>query len=97
MSVLSCTGSITIFERIAIGEDAVATIKIVDESGEVLGATAIEASGVPVDFSVQIDPELVGGELFVWAMLRTEVGIWGTLELVHYTEGETIRLVRVED
>ncbi len=97
MPLLSCTGSVTIFERIAIGEDAVATVKIVDEAGEVLAATAIEAAGVPVDFSVQIDPALVTGDLFVWGMLRTEVGVWGTLELVKYAEGEAIRLVRVED
>ncbi|HPU13414.1 MAG TPA: YbaY family lipoprotein [Aeromicrobium sp.] len=97
MPILNCTGSVTIFERIATGDDAVATIKVVDDAGEVLGATAIEVDGVPTDFSVQIDPALVTGDLFVWAMLRTEVGIWGTLELVNYTEGETIRLVRVED
>lgn len=97
MALYTCSGSVTILERIATGPDAVATIKVVDADGEVLGATAIEVSGVPAEFSVQLDPMLVGGDLFIWAMLRSEVGVWGTLELVKYVENEVVRLVRVED
>ncbi len=96
MSLVTCTGSLTIRERIAIPPGAVATVKVVDTAGEVLAATALEAEGVPVDFSVTIDPELANGDLLVWAMLRTEVGVWGTLELAA-ADQESVVLGRIED
>lgn len=96
MTVLSVSGSLSIRERIAVPPGAVATVKVVDGEGEVLAATALPAESVPVEFTVTIDEEFVAGELFVWALLRTEAGGWGTLELVPADESEIV-LTRIED
>lgn len=96
MSLLTCTGSLTIRERIAIPAGSVATVKLVDAEGEVLAATAVEAPGVPVEFTLAIDDEFVSGDLFVWAILSTEVGAWGTLELEPFSEGSEFVLARIE-
>lgn len=95
MGLLSVSGSVSIRERIAIPPGAVATVKVVDGDGDVLAATALTAEAVPVDFSVTIDEEFVTSELFVWALLRTEVGGWGTLELVPADQSEIV-LTRIE-
>jgi len=97
MTLLTCSGSLTIRERIAIPPGAVATVKIVDDEGEVLAAAAIEVTGVPATYRLTIDPELATGELFVWAMLRTEAGAWGTLDLAAYAEDDLVVLTRIED
>jgi putative lipoprotein len=98
MSIISVAGSLLIRERIAIDPGAIATVKIVDAEGEVLGATAVEATGIPVDFAVTIDEEFITGDLFVWAVLRTNVGAWGTLELEPYTgDSAEVVLTRIED
>lgn len=96
MTVLTVSGSLTIRERIAIPAGSVATAKVVDSTGEVLAATALEVPGVPVDFELTIDPELAQGDLLVWAMLRTEVGTWGTLDLAP-ADQELVILTRVEE
>ena len=87
-SLLTLHGTVGIRERIALPDGVVATVKIVDQAGEVLAATAVEATGVPVAWQVSIDPEMVADEsrLQVWAALRTEVGLWGTLELQRVSE-----------
>ena len=96
-ALLSLSGTLSIRERIAIPPGAVATVKVVDSAGEVLAATAVEAGGVPVAWSVSIDPASVGDdELLVWAALRTDVGWWGTLELAPVGKGE-ILLNRIPD
>ncbi|MFS0885712.1 YbaY family lipoprotein [Aeromicrobium sp. 179-A 4D2 NHS] len=94
MTVLTVSGALFVRERIAIEPDAVATVKVVDHEGEVLAATAVTASEVPVEFSVAIDPEMVDGDLFVWAFLRNGDAGWGTLELVPADEPE-IELNRI--
>ena len=82
--VLIVTGTVFIRERIAVPPGAVATIKLVDTEGEVLAATATDAPGVPTEFALHVDPSLVADPdtLLIWAMLRTEVGVWGTTDLV---------------
>jgi len=94
MTVLTVSGALFVRERIAIEPDAVATVKVVDHEGEVLAATAVTASEIPVEFSVAIDPEMVDGDLFVWAFLRNGDAGWGTLELVPADEPE-IELNRI--
>lgn len=96
MPVLTVSGSLSVRERIAIPPGGVATVKVVGADGEVLAATALEIEQVPLGFEVAIDPELVSGELFVWALLRTDVGAWGTLELVP-ADLETVVLTRIGD
>lgn len=96
MTLLTVSGSLSVRERVAIPPGGVATIKVVDGDGEVLAATAVPAESVPVDFSVTIDEEFVTSELFVWALLRTETGGWGTLELAPADQSEIV-LTRIED
>lgn len=95
MSVLTVSGALTIRERIAIAPDAVATVKVVDAAGEVLAATAVPVAGVPVEFSVAIDPAVASGDLLVWAFLRNDGAGWGTLELAPADASE-IELTRIE-
>ncbi len=79
---------------------AVATVKLVDTEGEVLAATAIEAPGVPAEFTLSVDPTLVAdpAKLLIWAMLRTDVGVWGTTELVP-VEGDStaVMLTKIDE
>lgn len=84
MSISSFSGSITIRERIAIPAGAIASVKLVAQDGEVLAATAIPVNGVPAEFDLYADSELLQNtkKLFFWAYLRSEVGSWGTLDLV---------------
>ncbi|MEJ7634841.1 YbaY family lipoprotein [Aeromicrobium sp.] len=99
-NVLTVTGSVTFRERIAVPPGAVATVKLVDTEGEVLAATAIEALGVPAEFVLRVDPEFVSApdDLLIWAALRTDVGVWGTTDLVP-VEGEstTVLLTKIDD
>jgi putative lipoprotein len=82
--VLTVTGTVFIRERIAVPPGAVATVKLVDTEGEVLAAVATDAPGVPTEFVLYVDPGFVADpdKLLIWAVLRTDVGVWGTTELV---------------
>ncbi|WP_162891374.1 YbaY family lipoprotein [Aeromicrobium sp. A1-2] len=98
--VLTVHGTVFFRERIAVPPGAVATIKLTDADGEVLAATAIEAPGVPVEFTLHVDPEFVADPdaLLIWAALRTESGVWGTTELVAVTSGSTeVLLTKIDD
>lgn len=98
--VLTIAGTVTIRERIAVPPGAVATIKLVDTEGEVLAATATDASGVPAEFALHADPTLVADpdKLLIWAMLRSEVGVWGTTELVPVKGDSTaVLLTKIEE
>ncbi|WP_313405291.1 YbaY family lipoprotein [Aeromicrobium sp.] len=95
MSVLTVSGSLSVRDQIEIVADAVATVKVVDHEGEVLGATAVHVEELPAEFSVSIDPDLVAGDLFVWAFLRNGGAGWGTLELVP-ADVPSIELTRIE-
>ena len=98
--VLTVSGTVFIRERIAVPAGAVATIKLVDTEGEVLAATAVDAPGVPTEFALSADPTLVAepDKLLIWAMLRTDVGVWGTTDLVP-VEGDAtaVLLTKIEE
>jgi putative lipoprotein len=97
--VLTVTGTVFIRERIAVPPGAVATVKLVDTEGEVLAATALDAPGVPTEFVLPFDPSLVAepAKLLIWAMLRTEVGVWGTTDLVPVDGDSTaVLLTKIE-
>jgi putative lipoprotein len=98
--VLTVTGTVFIRERIAIPPGAVATVKLVDTEGEVLAAIAMDAPGVPTEFVLSVDPGLVAGpdKLLIWAMLRTDVGVWGTTDLVP-VEGDStaVLLTKIDE
>lgn len=98
-TLLTIEGTVTIRERIAVPEGSVASIKLVDSTGEVLAATAVAADGVPVAFTLHADPAfLTESSLLLWAALRTDAGLWGTADLVPVTD-DTAELVlqRIED
>ncbi len=82
--LLTINGTLTIRERIAVPDGAIASIKLVDSTGEVLAATAVRADGVPATFTLHADPAFLTaeGNLLLWAALRTDVGLWGTTDLV---------------
>jgi len=69
-ALLTIDGTVTIRERIAVPDGSVASIKLVDSSGEVLA----------------------DGYLLLWAAFRTDIGLWGTPDLVPAT-GDTVELV----
>lgn len=81
---MTVNGNVSFRERIAVPPGAIATIKLVDTDGEVLAATAVDTPGVPTEFSVTVDSEFVPdpSNLLIWAILRSDVGVWGTTELV---------------
>ncbi len=97
-ALLTITGSVTIRERIAIPAGSIVTVKVVDAAGEVLAATALPADGVPVEYSLAVDPAFVESpdRLLVWAALRTEAGLWGTLDLAPAGD-DLVVLTRVPD
>lgn len=88
--LLTVSGTVWFRERIALPPGAIATVKLVDTEGEVLAASAIDAPGVPTEFTLTVDPGFVAdpSTLLIWAMLRSDVGVWGTTELVP-VEGES--------
>ncbi|MGA8850764.1 MAG: YbaY family lipoprotein [Aeromicrobium sp.] len=82
--LLIIEGTLTVREGDAVSDGAIASIKLVDAAGEVLSATAVRAHELPVSFTLHADPAFLtaDGELLLWAALRTEVGLWGTADLV---------------
>ncbi|MGJ9422353.1 YbaY family lipoprotein [Aeromicrobium sp. CF3.5] len=82
--LLTIDGTVSIRERVAIPAGAIASIKLVDSTGEVLAATAVQVDGVPAPFHLAADPafQTVEGSLLLWAALRTEDHLWGTPDLV---------------
>lgn len=100
--LLTVTGTVFFRERIALPSGAVATIKLVDGEGEVLAATAIESVAVPTEFTLVADPAFAPDpdSLFIWAALRSEVGVWGTTELVPVATDDdavSVLLTKIED
>jgi putative lipoprotein len=98
--LLTVTGTVHVREKISLPPGAIATIKLVDGEGEVLAGTAIEAVEVPAEFAVSADPAFAPDpdQLFIWAALRSEAGVWGTTELVPVTDGaNTVLLTKIED
>ena len=83
-TLLTIDGTLSIRERILVPEGSVASVKLVDSTGEVLAATAVAVDGVPAPFSLVADPAFLSpeGSLLLWAALRTDVGLWGTPDLI---------------
>lgn len=92
--LMTINGTVTIREHTDLPDGAVASIKLVDSDGEVLAATAVAAEGVPVPFTLCADTAFLTaeGSLLLWAAMRTEVGLWGTTDLVPVT-GDSMELV----
>ena len=93
------TGSLTFRERVDLPRGSVASVKLVNRKAEVLAATAFEVFGVPVDFTLCVDradapePE----KLSVWAVIRSEAGVWGTPDFVSAAEVPvTIHLRKID-
>ena len=99
--LLTVTGTVDLRESASLPPGAIATIKLVDGEGEVLAGTAIESDAVPTAFSLVADPALApdADELFIWAALRSEAGVWGTTDLVPVESGSAtdVLLTRIED
>lgn len=93
--LLTITGTVAYREKIALPPGAVATVKLVDADGEVLAGTAVDAPGIPVEFALSVDPAFVGDadKLLLWAALRSDMGVWGTTELVPVDGGANAVLV----
>lgn len=97
--VLTVTGTVTFRDEVAVPPGAIATVKLVDTSGEVLAAAATEVESIPAEFLLHVDPGFVAdpSALLIWAALRTDAGVWGTLELVPAdTESTAVILTRIE-
>ena len=94
-ALLTVSGTASVRERIAL-PGGVLTVKLVAKDGEVLAATAVPAGETATDFALVVDAELAPQphQLRLWAMLRTEVGVWGTPELV--TTRDELHLTRVD-
>ncbi len=78
--------------------DGVLTVKVVSPDGEVLAATAVAAvAETPTAFEASVDAALAPEpeKLRLWAMLRTDEGVWGTPELV--TVRDEVMLSRVDE
>ena len=96
LSTLTVTGTASIREKIALPGGGVLTVKLVSNDGEVLAGSAVVAGDGPTPFELTADVALLPHEerLRLWAMLRTDVGTWGTPELV--TVREELVLSRVD-
>ncbi len=82
--VLAVTGNVVFREKLAMPPGGVATVKLVDTTGEVLAATSVDAENGPTEFTLHADPADVAdpAKLLLWARMRSAAGIWGTTELV---------------
>lgn len=93
------TGSVTFRERIELPRGSVASVKLVNRKAEVLAATAFEVFQVPHEFTMYVDradaPD--PSKLSVWAVIRSEVGVWGTPDFVSAAElPVTIHLRKID-
>lgn len=98
--LLTVTGTVFFRERVSLPPGAIATIKLVDGEGEVLAATAIDSAAVPTEFTLVADPAFATDpdSLFIWAALRSEIGTWGTTELVPVEDdANAVLLTKIED
>jgi uncharacterized lipoprotein YbaY len=99
-ALLTIDGTVSIAEAVPVPAGAIASIKLVDSTGEVLAAHAVVADEIPVAFRLQADPAFLTAEgtLLLWAALRADDTLWGTPELVPVL-GEQADLVlrQIED
>lgn len=98
--LLTITGTVFIHEPVTLPPGAIVTVKLVDNEGEVLAATAIGSAAVPTEFTLVADPAFApdADELFIWAALRSQAGVWGTTELVPLDGvANAVPLTKIED
>lgn len=98
-SVLAVPVTVTIPERVGLGGGAVVTVKLVDSKSEVLAATSVETTSMPVEVTLQTDVADVRNpqRLFLWGRLNSTVGVWGTVELKKVRDDESeLALTRVD-
>ena len=101
-NVLAISGTVLFREKLAMPPGGVATVKLVDSTGEVLAATSVDAENGPTEFTLHADPSDVAdpavgappasaasGGLLIWARLRSDAGVWGTTELVPVADPTT--------
>ncbi|MFD1860220.1 hypothetical protein EHW97_03710 [Aeromicrobium camelliae] len=90
--VVEITGTLEIEGESSFDPAAVATVKLADSDGEVLAATAFQATEVPVSFALTVDAAAVPrpDRLFLWALVRVGKDGWGTLELARVSEDHTV-------
>ncbi|MCW2830364.1 MAG: hypothetical protein JWP31_1056 [Aeromicrobium sp.] len=97
--ILTVTGTLVLGERVTLPPGAIASVKLVDDEGEVLAGAAIEARETSTGFTLTADPALTASQtLFLWAALRSDTGVWGTTDLVP-VDGDTteVLLTKIED
>ena len=89
--VLAVSGTVLFRERMALPPGGVVTVKLVDTAGEVLAGTSVDAENGPTAFTLQADPVDVPdpSRLLLWARLRSDVGMWGTTDLVPVADDST--------
>lgn len=93
------TGSVTFREQVELPRGSIASIKIVNRKAEVLAAAAFEVFQVPYDFTLTIDKADAPdpAKLSVWAVLRSDAGVWGTPDFVSAAElPVTIHLRKID-
>lgn len=93
------TGSVTFREGVDLPRGSIASVKVVNRKAEVLAATAFEVFQVPHDFSLTIDKADAPdpSKLSVWAVLRSDAGVWGTPDFVSAAElPVTIHLRKID-
>ena len=95
-TLLTVTGTASIRDKVDVPEGSVLSVKLVSKDGDVLAATALAAGESTTDYELVADAALSPHEndLRVWAMLRTDAGVWGTPELV--TVRDDLVLSRVD-
>jgi uncharacterized lipoprotein YbaY len=98
--VLAVTGTVLFREKLAMPPGGVATVKLVDTTGEVLAATSMDAENGPTEFTLHADPGDVidPTSLLLWARLRSDAGVWGTTDLVPVADPSTeVIVTRITD
>lgn len=93
------TGAVTFRERIELPRGSIASVKVVNRKAEVLAAGAFEVFQVPHEFTLTIDKADAPdpSKLSVWAVLRSEAGVWGTPDFVSAAElPVTIHLRKID-
>ena len=90
-NVFAISGTVLFREKLALPPGGVVTVKLVDNTGEVLAGTSVDAENGPTAFTVQADPADFPDprRLLLWARLCSDAGVWGTTELVPVTHGGT--------
>ncbi len=95
-AVLSVTGTATIRDHDEPPAAGVLSVKLVAKDGDVLAGMAAPATESHTPFELTVDATLVPNPnaLRLWAMLRTDAGVWGTPELI--TVRDELVLSRVD-